>query len=104
MAKLLLNAVSIGTDPAAKFVVGSQEYSREALERFRREYAEDYFFKRGGEDGAFIHSIPLKAGLSPIGTGTEEHLALEAPWLVRPLALDALLRFFNAFGRPIEKA
>jgi len=104
MTKLLLNAVSIGTDPAAKFVVGSQEYSREALERLRREHAEDYFFKRGGEDGAFIHSIPLKAGLSPIGTGSEEHLAVAAPWLVRPLALDALLRFFKALGRPIEKA
>lgn len=104
MTKLLLNAVTIETEPTAKFTVGTQRFDKDLLARLRRELAEDFFFKRGGEDGAFIHSISLKAGTDPLGAAREEHLANSAPWLMGPLALEVLLRFFKGLGRPILRA
>jgi hypothetical protein len=103
MPKLFLNLVTVGTSVGTKIVVGTQSFDKDKLAQLRREYREDYFFKRGGEDGSAIHSIALKPDLPPLGDKTEEQQLGDAHWLLAPLTLNALLRFFIEKGRPALK-
>ncbi|MGJ5135373.1 argonaute/piwi family protein [Bradyrhizobium oligotrophicum] len=103
MAKLLLNVSTVSTTPNFKVNVGLQPYSKEVLDQARQEHVGNYFFKRGGEDGASILAIPLKEHLPFIGDRTEEYELAKAPWLLAPLTIEGLLSFFAAKGRPILK-
>lgn len=101
MAKLLLNAVRIESDPEASLTVGVQPFNRDVLEQLRTKHRQEYLFRRGGEDGSLIHSVALVDGLTRLGNSAEDHLASEAPWLLGPLTLDALLRLFTRLGREV---
>lgn len=101
MTKLILNAVAIESAPESKIVVGRQAYSPEALEALRREHRGDYVFRRGGNDGQVVFDVPLKAGLLPLGASSETLAVSKVPWLVGPLAVEALLGFFTSIGRPV---
>src|SRR5690242_1873976 len=101
MAKLLLNAVRIESDPKAKLSVGIQPFDRDLLEQLRTKFRNEYLFRRGGEDGSSILSVALAEGLKPLGDAVEDQLANEAPWLLAPLTLDALLRLFTGLGREV---
>lgn len=101
MAKLLLNAVRIESDPEASLTVGVQPFNRDVLEQLRTKHRQEYLFRRGGEDGSLIHSVALVDGLTRLGSSAEDHLASEAPWLLGPLTLDALLRLFTKLGREV---
>jgi len=103
MAKLLLNAVSVSSTPGAKVRVGQQPYDRDTLTSLRRAHRGEYLFKRGGEDGSLILSVAMKTGLAPIGTEIDEVSLSEAPWLLAPLALEALLGVFVDLQRPVLK-
>ena len=103
MAKLLLNVVSVELSPGAKIAVGKQPYDKETLDLLRREFGGSYLFKRGGEDGNSILSVSLKADLKPLQPEIEEVNLSEAPWLLAPLALEALLGVFVGLKRPVLK-
>jgi hypothetical protein len=103
MSKLLLNVVTVNTSINAKIAVGTQPFDKDRLASLRQEHRGNYLFKRGGEEGAAIQAIALKPGLAAIGDQTEELMLGDAPWLLAPLTLDALLRFFVERERPILK-
>jgi hypothetical protein len=104
MSKLLLNVVSIDSIPAAKVPVGKQSYDKTTLDSLRRQHRGSYLVKRGGEDGNSILSVPLRPGLKPNVAEIEQQLLSEAPWLMAPLALEALLGFFVNLKRPVLRS
>jgi hypothetical protein len=101
VTKLLLNAVRIESDPKAKLAVGRQPFDGDILEQLRNEHRHEYLVRRGGEDGLSILSVALVEGLKPLGDAVEDQLANQAPWLLAPLTLDALLRLFTGLGREV---
>lgn len=48
-----------------------------------------------------IASVPLTEGQDPIGDEVLELRCADAPWLVAPLVLEALLKFFHSHKRPV---
>lgn len=104
MPKLLLNAIPAGCPSEATIVVGVQPYDEALLDSLRLKHRGDYFFKRGGESGGSILSVALKAGLPPLGSKSETIHLSAAPWLLAPLALEALLQCFGRLDRPVLKA
>lgn len=103
MSKLLLNAASVSVPPAALVTVGVQPYDRNALEALRLEHRGNYLFRRSGEDGKFVHSVALKPDLPVLGERSERFALAHAPWLLAPLALEALLQRFVDLRRPVLK-
>lgn len=103
MAKLLLNVVSVSCNPDFKVTVGIQPYDQDKLHTLRSKYRGDYLVKRGGTDGDFIHAVPLKDGLQPLGPKTEELTLSTAPWLLAPLTIEGLLTTFQRLERPVLK-
>jgi hypothetical protein len=103
MSKLLLNVASIESASEVKVSVSTQPYDQAKLESLRRIHRGSYLLKRGGETGNLILSVALKPGLSSLGTNTEEHALSDAPWLLAPLTIEALLGFFVQLQRPILK-
>jgi Piwi domain len=103
MPALLLNLVTVDVSIETKLIVGIQPFDKDKLGHLRDEHRGNYFFKRGGEDGNSIHAIALKPDLPPLGDQTEEQELRSAHWLLAPLTLEALLRFFVEKERPILK-
>jgi hypothetical protein len=103
MPKLLLNVASATTTADLKITLGVQPFSKETLDTLRSDHRGDYFFKRGGENGDFIHAVPLKANLPPIGGATEQVVLAQSPWLLAPLLSEALIAVFEGLNRPILK-
>lgn len=103
MAKLLLNVASISCSDGATVVVGQQPYEKATLDLLRARHRGTYYFKRGGDDGASIHAIALQPNLPPLGVASETQTLATTPWLVAPLAIEALLRVFSDLGRPVLK-
>jgi hypothetical protein len=101
MSKLTLNVAAVESDPDVTIKVGVQPYEKSILDSLREEHRGTYLVKRGGEDGNSILMIPRKAGLPLLGTSTTEEKLAEAPWLLGPLAIEALLEFFTQLQRPI---
>lgn len=104
MTKLVLNAVPIRPTAGSRLLVGFQPYGKATLAKLRQEQAGRYLFRKGGDDGNSILSIPLEAGLSSIANQVSEFDLSKSYWLVAPLALEALLRTFARLGRPILRA
>ncbi|OBR49624.1 argonaute/piwi family protein [Paraburkholderia tropica] len=104
MTKLVFNAVRIRPAEGSRLLVGVQPYDRDTLARLRREWAGQYFFRRGGVDGNSILSVPLDSGLPGLADQIDELDLSTAHALVAPLALDALLRTFVRLGRPVLRA
>lgn len=104
MAKLLLNAVAVSVRHDAQVVVGVQRYDEDALDALREEHRGNYLFRRGSEDGKLVYSVALKPELPPLGDRSERFALAHAPWLLAPLALEALLQCFVGLGRPVLKA
>jgi hypothetical protein len=94
MAKLLLNIASIEAASGTKITVGKQPYDNDKLQALRSTHRGRYLVKRGGENGDLILSVALKPGLSALGTSAEELALSNAPWLLAPLTIEALLGFF----------
>lgn len=103
MARFILNAAPIGTDAGAKVTVGKQPYDRDTLASLQQQHLGNYFFKRGGPGGASILSVALRSGLATIGKEEEEVALAGAPWLLVPLAREAMLQTFLSLGRPVLK-
>ena len=103
MARFILNAAPIGTDAGSKVAVGKQPYDRDTLASLQIQHLGSYFFKRGGPGGASILSVALRPGLAVIGKEVEEVALAGAPWLLVPLAREALLQTFLSLGRPVLK-
>ncbi len=101
MAKLLLNAVRIESDPGAKLAVGSQPFDSDLLEQLRSKHRKKYLFRRGGEEGSSILCVGLVEGLKPLGNAVNDQLANQAPRLLASLTLEALLRLFTGLGREV---
>jgi hypothetical protein len=95
--------VSVRSTTDAKVAVGAQSYDKATLDTLRCKHRGSHFFKRGGEGGNSILSIALKAGVESLDIPAQEQLLSEAPWLLAPLALAALLGFFVDLGRPVAK-
>lgn len=103
MAKLLLNAVPVTVRTDAQVVAGVLPYTKDALDTLRERHRGDYLFRRSGEDGNLVYSVALKEGLPIVGDKTERFALAHAPWLLAPLALEALLQGFVDLQRPILK-
>lgn len=101
MSKLTLNVVSLEPKTDVELTVGIQPYDKSVLDELRQRHRGDYLVKRGGDDGNSILTVARRAGLPPLGTSTSNHKLAESPWLLAPLALEALLEFFAAMQRPI---
>ena len=104
MTKLVLNAARIRPANGGRLSVGIQPYDRDELSKLRRNGAGRYLFRRGGDDGNSILSIPLDANLPNIGDRLEEFDVSRCHWLLAPLALEALLRTFVHLARPVLRA
>ena len=103
MQKLLLNAVSLSVPTEAQVAVGVQPYEQDSLEAMRQKHRGDYLFRRSGENGTSIFSVALKPDLPVLGDRSERFALAHAPWLLAPLALEALLLRFVDLKRPILK-
>lgn len=103
MAKLLLNVVPVTVRADAQVVAGVLPYAKEALDAMREKHRGDYLFRRSGEEGRLVYSVALKEGLPVIGDKTERFALTHAPWLLSPLALEALLQGLVGLQRPILK-
>lgn len=103
MAKLLLNAVPVTVHTDAQVVAGVLPYTKDALDTLRERHRGDYLFRRSGEEGNLVYSVALKEGLPIVGDKTERFALAHAPWLLAPLALEALLQGFVDLQRPILK-
>jgi hypothetical protein len=103
MSKLLLNAVPVSIRPDARVVVGVQPFEKDKLDSLRRQHRGDYLFRRTGEDGKLVYSVALKPGLPILGDHSEKFVLAIAPWLLAPLALEALLQCFVSLNRPVLK-
>jgi Piwi domain len=103
MPKLLLNAVPISVSPDVQVAVGVLPYAKETLDELRQKHRGDYLFRRSGEEGALVYSVPLKEGLPVLGDRSERFALAYASWLLAPLALEALLRRFVALQRHVLK-
>ena len=101
MPKLVFNAVSLHSAPDAKIPVGTHHYDQALLAFLREKHRGSYFMKRGGGDGNSILSVALRSGLEPLTCNISDQEVASAPWLLAPLAVDALLRFFVGLGRPV---
>src|ERR1700758_4068906 len=104
MSKLTLNVAAVESDPDVTIKVGVQPYEKSILDSLREEHRGTYLVKRGGEDGNSILTVPRKAGLPPLGASTTEHKLAEAPWILAPLVMEALLEFFAQLQRPILRS
>ncbi|MDD3183518.1 MAG: hypothetical protein PHD48_12060 [Alphaproteobacteria bacterium] len=103
MSKLILNVAPVTSSPEAKVSVGIQPYDKTTLDSLRQTHQRNYLIKRGGEDGNSILAIARKLGLATLGITTDEQTLSQAPWLLAPLAMDALADFFVQLHRPILK-
>lgn len=101
MSKLVLNAAPIRSPQGAAITVGMQPYTKESLGDLRRANSGRYYFRRGGEGGTKILSVPLEPGLPPIGQEVSELDLSQTHWLLAPLAIEALFRTFIRLGRPV---
>ena len=103
MARTLLNAVSVTVSLDSKVGLGIQKYSKESLDALRKSHRDSHFFKRGGPNGNLIHSIAITPNSPPLGTSSEEQNLARSPWLLAPLTVEAMARFFTEKQRPILK-
>ena len=103
MPTLLLNVVPVGSTPDATVTVGLEPYDKARLAALRREHCGTHFFKRGRENGKSILSVALKPDVAALGTRTEEQTLLDAPWLLAPLTVEALVNLFTRLERPMLK-
>ncbi len=79
--------------------IGVQPYeSSDQLKSLRAAHRETYFFRRYEN---VIASVSLASEHQPIGEQVVERKLGDVSWLVAPLALEALLRYFHGLGRPI---
>ncbi|OPF64412.1 Piwi domain-containing protein [Hydrogenophaga sp. H7] len=103
MAKLLLNAVPVTVSPETQVAVGVLPYAKETLDELRQKHRGDYLFRRSGEEGTLVYTLALKEGLPVLGDRSERFALSLAPWLLAPLALEALLGRFVELQRPVLK-
>lgn len=103
MPKLLLNAVPVTVQSDAELIVGVLPYAKESLDALREKHRDDYLFRRSGEAGRLVYSVPLKKDLPVVGDKSERFVLARAPWLLAPLTLEALLQGFVNLRRPILK-
>lgn len=101
MVALRLNAVPILCAPDATVLVSKLPYTKERLDQLRNEHVGRYLIKRGGEDGQQILAAALVDGLPVLSKETETVALANAPWLLAPLALEALTTLFTKLNRPI---
>ena len=92
--------VPIEVESAAVLRVGLGPYAPERLTELRAGYRGSHFFKWDRVRDR-IASIPLTEGQEPIGDEVLELRCADAPWLVAPLVLEALLKFFHSHKRPV---
>jgi hypothetical protein len=98
MPKLILNAVALDVPQRSIVSVGSQAYGAEELNSLRDKHRGRYLVKRGGEKNDRILSVPLAGELPPLSSTTDHDLST-SPWLLAPLAIEALTRFFKSLDR-----
>lgn len=94
-----LNIVPAEFDPEVKFRIGTQPFkSGDQLRELRDAHRGTHFFKRYDN---VIACVPLSAGAEPIGDKVVERSAGKVLWLVAPLVLDSILRYFYEHDRPV---
>lgn len=98
--RILLNFVPIEFASDAVIRVGVGPYTPERLTELRAAHRGRHFFK-WDRVGDRIVSVSLNAGQAPIGEEAIDIRCLDAPWLVAPLVLEALLKFFHSHKRPV---
>lgn len=96
--RLVLNLVSIHVDPESVLRVGSQPYSDAVLRSLRQANQGTHYFRRDHEKDVIL-AVRLTPGRLSLGATFEDVKCGDAPWLVAPLALEALLRYFHEHGR-----
>jgi hypothetical protein len=104
MTKLVFNAAPVSAPSGACLSVGIHPYDKDLLARLRCEMTGRYYFRRAGDAGNSILSVPLEAGLSSIANDVSDLDLSQSHWLVAPLAIEALLRTFVRLGRPVLRA
>lgn len=98
-ARCVLNVVPIEIDKGATLKVGLLPYTDERLEQLRDEYRGRYFFKLDRQRNR-IACVDLH-GTDPLGDEILELPCGKNPWLVAPLVLESLLKFFHENRRPV---
>lgn len=99
-ANYTLNLVPISVSAEALMPVGRQPYDADLLRQLREEHRATHFFKRDGKTDQIL-SIATATGAEPIGDTVTEEVCTHVPWLVAPLVLESLLRYFYSHDRVV---
>jgi hypothetical protein len=95
-----LNVVLVEIDPDLKLKVGLVKYDADTLDRLRRAHRDTHVLRRDTKADR-IQSIAIAPGAVLLGDTCDEHVAEDVPWLVAPLIMQALQRFFQFHHRQI---
>ena len=94
-----LNIVPAEFDPEGKLRIGTQPFkSGDQLQALRDAHRGTHFFKRFDN---VIACVALSSGFEPIGEKVVERSAGKVLWLVAPLVLESILKYFYEHDRPV---
>jgi hypothetical protein len=96
--RFALNLVPLNFDSEATIRIGSQPYSDAVLRSLRNANQGSHYFRRDQETNSIL-AVRLTPGRLSLGAEFKDVRCGEIPWLVAPLALEALLRYFHGSGR-----
>src|SRR5262245_42343700 len=93
MSNYTLNFAPITLSGETTIFVGTQPYSKEALDELRQHYRATHVFRRRGKDDVIV-DIPIAAGAKPLGNLQEEIDLSQSKEYWPQLISAALIRAF----------